>query len=180
MDNKNTININNANNIIDQNHRPDWNKTFIDITEILSKRSLCLKVKTAACIVCDNQIISIGYNGTLAKAEECNVYWYSYFLTHINQNSIMSFCDWIKTDQFKTLHREWSLNHEFHAESNALRWLKKNDNYIMYTLYSPCLKCCKIIISHNIKQVYYKHEYKDIETVKKIFASNNISCTKVE
>lgn len=57
------------------NNRPDWNNTYMDMCEVLSKRSTCLRVQTASIIVKNNVIVSVGYNGTASGQQHCCDYW---------------------------------------------------------------------------------------------------------
>jgi dCMP deaminase len=161
--------------------RTSWDITFMKIAEILAERSVCLKIRTAALIVRDTQIISMGYNGTFKHTIECCDYWNSEYKSckHINNN--MTFYGWLKTDDFKDKHRIWSLANELHAETNALKNIKAKDaaNYIMYTLYSPCDLCAKEIISYGIKTIYYKYKYKRGEESLKLLESYDIKCTQI-
>ena len=245
--------------------RPSWDKIFLEILEIVAKRSMCLKMNTAALVVKDTQIISIGYNGTFSKHEECIDYWKRYYVENIRNkfnieediqpsdtqpdtqpikyrkidndtatsississipsiygsldntvdlnNSISSsttdssatdthnsttdtsnsvalrskgenilFNLWIQTPYFKTLHKQWSALNEIHAEANALKWIpgNKNENYVMYTLYSPCDACAKDIIAHGIKKVYYKHLYKHGIQALKILEKSEIQVVNI-
>lgn len=139
--------------------RPSWNKTFKDILEVFTRRSKCLKYKTAAMIVCGSQILSFGYNGAFSKCKECDEYWHQYYL---KKRISVSFDEWILTKEFRTLHREWSKTNEIHAEVNTLNWISKRDvtdEYILYTTYSPCDACSKEIISYGIKHIRYVYEY---------------------
>jgi dCMP deaminase len=157
--------------------RPSWDKIFIDILEIIKDRSTCLKIKTAALIVKDTQIISIGYNGTFAKCTECADYWYEKYK---QMNSGMSFDEWLLTREFRDGHREWSKSYEIHAESNALSWISKHDNckYIMYSLYSPCDACAKEIIKYKnvIDRVIYKNKYSRGDDALKRLRDMEIPC----
>ncbi len=137
--------------------RPTWNKTFMDIVEKIAERSLCLKYKTACIIVDGTQIISIGYNGTQSHCIECSDYWKEYH----KDKDLSIFEEWIQSDNFKDLHREWSKKNEIHAESNALTWISKRlvNNYTLYTLYSPCDLCAKEILNYGIKNIYYRYQY---------------------
>ena len=139
--------------------RPDWHTTFMNITRELSKRSLCLKIKTAAIIVKNTQIIAMGYNGTFSKTTECCDKWKEVWQKRKEQ--IMTFKEWIISDEFKDSHRDWSAKEEIHAEANALSNISKKDSKdcILYTLYSPCDTCAKEIINYGIKHVYYRIKY---------------------
>jgi deoxycytidylate deaminase len=44
--------------------RPDWDSYFMEIAEVVSKRSTCLRRKVGAVLVKDRQILATGYNGT--------------------------------------------------------------------------------------------------------------------
>lgn len=131
--------------------RPSWNQLFMMMAELMAQRSTCLKLKTGCVITKGTQIKAIGYNGTFPHHEECNEYWAKKY--NINCKICM--------DIIKKEHKEWSLANEIHAEANALKWIKPiNNNYILYTVYSPCDLCAKDIIAHGIKTVYYRKSYK--------------------
>lgn len=70
----------------------------------------------------------------------------------------------IKSKEFYNIHHKWSINHELHAEMNAILYAGKNGipiiNCDLYTLYSPCVNCAKSIIISGITKVYYKKLYK--------------------
>ena len=60
-------------------NRPSWTKYFMDITELVAKRSTCLRRAVGAIIVKDKRILSTGYNGAPSLLE---VLAYSmYFVT---------------------------------------------------------------------------------------------------
>lgn len=159
--------------------RPVWDRTFGDILQTLTKRSRCLKYKTAAMIVCKTQIMAFGYNGTFAKHKECDDYWRSY---HLKKRIATPFDEWIKTREFRELHRDWSRLNEIHAEVNALNWISKrdiNDDYVLYTTYSPCDACAKEIISYGIKHIKYEIEYPSGGDALARLRSVGISCDKI-
>lgn len=157
--------------------RPSWCKTFMNIVEIIAERSLCLKLKTASIVVRGSQIISIGYNGTFCGSVECNEFWFKF---HKEKKINTDFAQWIETDEFKKLHREWSKSYEIHAEANALRWVANAGDNVLYTLYSPCHICMKDIISHGCKIVYYKYRYKHDNDSCEILQSVGIKCIQIE
>lgn len=166
------------------NNRPKWDGTFSDILDVFAKRSTCLKYKTAAMIVSGSQIISFGYNGTFSRCTECDAYWLNYYRnTYVAKTSVTStFEEWIRTEEFRTLHREWSKNHEIHAEVNALNWISKrniDDTYILYTTYSPCDACAKAIISYGIKTIKYKHKYPNGEAALVRLIGQGVKCIQI-
>jgi len=145
-----------------ESKRPTWHHVFINQLTELSKRSCCLKIQTAALIAVGSQPICFGYNGTFSKHAECSTAWFDYYSNLVDDATTEGFDQWITTDEFKDLHREWSKSNEIHAETNALTWISKRDitdDHVMYTLYSPCDACAKTIMSYGIKTVYYKKMY---------------------
>ena len=161
--------------------RIEWEKLFMEITEKICERSLCLKYRTASIITDGTQIISIGYNGTFSHQQECCDYWKDHYEKNIKKDGkvdSLTFDQWLQTEEFKLLHREWSLENEVHAEINALNWISKrlvNANYTLYTYLSPCENCAKSIISYGIKKVYYRIPHKSLE----VLIKNNITCIKI-
>jgi dCMP deaminase len=141
-------------------NRPKWDNTFMDICEVMSKRSTCLRIQTASIIVKNNVIISVGYNGVAPGQEHCQDYWFEKFID-IKMNSFEEF---IKSDYFYNEHHKWSNNNELHGEMNAILFAGKNgislDGGELYTIYSPCINCAKAILTSGIKKVVYKKLYK--------------------
>jgi dCMP deaminase len=159
--------------------RPEWPKVFMDMTGLLRQRSCCLKYQTAAMVVNGTQIISLGYNGTFAKSVECKDYWFDYYRYF---EIPTTFEEFLRSDEFKQKHRQWSIAHEVHAEVNALNWVSKKeitDAYVLYTWYSPCDQCAKTIISYGIKNVYYRHLYPSGESALLSLVQNNVNCKQV-
>lgn len=51
--------------------RPDWDEYFLDIAQLVAKRSTCLRRSYGAVIVKDNIIVSTGYNGAARGEPNC-------------------------------------------------------------------------------------------------------------
>lgn len=121
--------------------RIEREQMFMDIAEVIAKRSACLRNNIGAVIVNGlNNIISIGYNGPASGVPHC---------------------------KRENCHKGCSI--AIHAEANAiLRMpapslpLEKSDTYRMFVTVSPCLDCAKLIRDRgDIKEVYYRYEYRD-------------------
>jgi dCMP deaminase len=163
------------------NSRPSWDKTFGDILDVFAARSKCIKYKTAAMVVSGTQIMSFGYNGTFKGCEECSDYW-KYYYESPPVSDITSFQEWTSSEEFRKLHREWSKDHEIHAEVNALNWISKrdiDDSYVLYTSYSPCDACAKEIISYGIKKVAYKIKYPSGDAALQRLKNYGIECQQI-
>ena len=51
--------------------RPSWDEYFMEIAEIVKKRSTCIRRQVGAIIVKDKQILTTGYNGSPKKLKHC-------------------------------------------------------------------------------------------------------------
>ncbi len=91
--------------------------------------------------------------------------------------------EFFNSDAFKTLHREWSIDNELHAEQNAIGFAAKNGIDIsgasLYCTITPCRYCAKLIVSSGIKRVFYGAVY-DREDTRDYFKQNNIETTQIK
>ena len=53
--------------------RPNWDDYFMEIAQVVSKRSTCLRRSVGAVIVKNKQIVATGYNGTPKNLPHCEV-----------------------------------------------------------------------------------------------------------
>lgn len=113
-----------------------FDKTYMKMAETFSELSSAKRKQVGCLIVKDRQIISEGYNGTPSGMD--NTCEDENFMTH------------------------WYV---LHAEANALMKLAKStassEGATLYTTYSPCKECAKLIHQSGIQTVFYKEEYKD-------------------
>lgn len=125
--------------------RPGWDEYFMNIAKTVSTRSSCMKRHTGAIIVKDKRIISTGYNGTPRGIRNCNEGGcprcnnFSEGGTNLEE----CFCS--------------------HGEENAIVQAAYHGISIkeatLYTTFSPCLLCAKMIINGGISEVVYNAEY---------------------
>jgi dCMP deaminase len=125
--------------------RPNWDEYFMSIAKVVALRSNCLKRKVAAIVVKDRRIISTGYNGTPRGTRNCNEGGCPRCssLTESGTNLEQCLCS--------------------HAEENAITQAAYHGIVLkdstLYSTYSPCLICSKMIINAGIKEVIYQGEY---------------------
>jgi dCMP deaminase len=174
---------------IQQPPRPSFPEIFIETCILLSKRSTCQRIKTAALVVKNNNIISFGYNGVPSNHRHCNDFWLDFFkctkykyegtipdnLTNFYNYIVKdhgfklemvpnTYQEFIESKIFSYYHHLWSDVNELHAELNALLQSSNTKDATLYTLYSPCKQCSKSIIAAGIICVVYHKEYdRDIE-----------------
>ncbi|MBI3313764.1 MAG: dephospho-CoA kinase [Candidatus Omnitrophica bacterium] len=145
--------------------RPEWNPYFIGIAKVVALRSNCIKRKVAAVIVKDKRIIATGYNGTPRGVKNCS-------------EGGCPRCNNIDPSG-KGL-EECLCSH---AEENAIvqsayHGVNIKDS-VLYTTFSPCLMCTKMIINAGIKEVVYNLEYPLSETSLRLLQEAGIIITKL-
>lgn len=131
--------------------RPNWDEYFMEMAHVAKKRSTCLTRLAGAVLVKDNRVISTGYNGTPSKTKHCNEggceRCKNKFEGKIASGSDLSNCACC------------------HAEENsivqaALHGTGTKDT-TLYTTFSPCTLCAKMIINAQIKRVVAGVSYPD-------------------
>lgn len=128
-----------------QQQRPDWHTYFMDIAKMVALRSNCIKRKVAAVIVKDLRIISTGYNGTPRGIKNCNEGGCPrcHALGESGKGLETCICS--------------------HAEENAIVQAAYHGVRIkgatMYSTFSPCLLCTKMIINSGLAEVIYQGAY---------------------
>ena len=122
---------------------------MLEICDIVSKRSSCLKSKVGCVLVRDGRIISSGYNGTLPKFDHCKE---------------PKDCPRWDIESGK----RYEVGDCQHAETNAILQAAKNgistEDTDLYINKGCCRMCARNIISSGIKRVVYeKMDYDGIE-----------------
>jgi dCMP deaminase len=125
--------------------RPDWDNYFMEIAMVAARRSNCSRRQVAAVIVKDHRIISTGYNGTPRGIKNC----------------CDGGCPRCNSDTPSGEGLGECLCS--HAEENAIvqaayHGIAVKDSTI-YTTFSPCLLCAKMIINAGIIEVIYHKRY---------------------
>lgn len=148
-----------------KNSRPGWDDYFMGIAKVAALRSNCIKRKVAAVIVKDRRIISTGYNGTprgLANCNEggcprCNSFGAS------GANLEECLCS--------------------HAEENAIVQSAYHGVCIkdstLYSTFSPCLLCTKMILNSGIREVVFNAAYPMNEVALKLLSHAYIQVRQV-
>lgn len=144
--------------------RPSWDSIFMHFCEILAKESTCARIQTAAIIVKEkNNIVSMGYNGSCEGKPHCIDLWWQDFQQTQQTYPNVTWDQYLSSNYFIEKHGEFSIRNEMHGELNAIINLASNDSSCkgarMYTLYSPCINCAKLIVKSKIKEVVYKVPY---------------------
>jgi dCMP deaminase len=172
-------------------HRPTWHQIHMKQAELMALRSSCVKLKVGAVIVKDNRSISQGYNGVGPKCRHCVDYWRDFYEFNKFVNSLDeplelkhdNFESFIQSQAFRAAHKTWSVQNELHAEQNCILWAAREGistkNTTLYTIYSPCINCAKVIHTAGISEVYYKNIYESDKSGIEYLQKNNIICVNI-
>lgn len=145
--------------------RPDWDEYFMDIARVAAKRSNCSKRQVAAVLVRDKRIIATGYNGTPRGVKNCNeggcARCNSFGPSGANLGECL--CS--------------------HAEENAITQSAYHGvmikDALLYTTFSPCLMCTKMIINSGIREVVYDANYPLLDISLKLLKEAKVIVRKI-
>jgi dCMP deaminase len=127
--------------------RPSWDEYFMQISNLVSKRSTCLRRRVGAIIVKNRRILATGYNGTPSK------------ITHCADAGCLRIRLKIPSGQRHELCRG------LHAEQNALLQAAlygiSVEGASLYITNQPCIICAKMIINAGIREIVIADGYPD-------------------
>ncbi|MBQ3736256.1 MAG: cytidine/deoxycytidylate deaminase family protein [Candidatus Methanomethylophilaceae archaeon] len=140
-------------------NRPDNDEYFMEMAQLVSTRSTCIRRHVGAVLVKDKRVLSTGYNGSPKGTEHCEVLGCIREQMKVPSGTRHELCRGV------------------HAEQNAIIQaayfgVSVKDSTIYTTTY-PCSMCAKILINAGIKEVVYHEGYVD-DLSKKLFAETNI------
>ena len=137
-----------------------WDEYFMGIAKLSSLRSKDPKTQVGCCIVKDNKILSIGYNGMPNNCSDDKFPWNREDADPLNIKYL----------------------YVVHAELNAILNYKGEslEGSTIYVTLFPCNECTKAIIQSGIKNIVYLEERDSIETQasKRMLQSAGVNYTK--
>jgi dCMP deaminase len=146
--------------------RPSWDQYFMDIAKQVAARSNCMKRQVAAVIVSDKRIISTGYNGTPRGVKNCNE----------------GGCP--RCNGFSESGKNLEECLCSHGEENAIVQASYHGIAIkdatLYTTYSPCLLCSKMIINGGIRRVVFNEAYPLNDTATRMLKEAGVDLVKIK
>jgi len=190
-------------------HRPSWDEYFMRQAVLISERSTCTRLQVGVVLVStENKLLSSGYNGVPKGMMHCKEYFYEYFTKEVidaqykttltEKEKLYDLCsthtlianireryfNWLNSEDFRKIHREFSMRNEIHAEQNALAGvsIEQMRGGKMYSTLSPCENCAKMVVASGIKTFYYLDVYdRDIDNnAFKFLSKNNIELINVK
>lgn len=125
--------------------RPAWPDYFLEIAEVVSRRSHDGETQVGVVVVDENKrILATGYNGFPPGADD---------------GALPN----LRPDKYPFM---------VHAEMNAIAASRQDlRGSTLYVTWSPCRECAKAIITAGIRRVVYRHEYRndDFDFVRELF-----------
>jgi len=127
--------------------RPSKDEYFMEISNVVAKRSTCLRIHVGAVIVKNGRILSTGYNGAPYGFEHCLDIGCIREKENIAHGTRHELCRAV------------------HAEQNAIIQAALHgvsiEGATVYCTHQPCILCTKMIINGKIKRVVYQNGYPD-------------------
>ena len=141
--------------------RPSWDEYFMRIAQVASMRSNCIKRKVGAVVVKDRRIVSTGYNGTPRGTRNCN-------------EGGCPRCSGLAASGTRLDECLCS-----HAEENAITQAAYHGTSVkdgcLYSTFSPCLMCAKMIINSGITEVVFNVGYPLNDSTFRLFEEAGIT-----
>jgi dCMP deaminase len=127
--------------------RPDWDEYFLDIAELVSRRSTCRRRSVGAVLVKEKRILATGYNGAPTGLRHC------LDLGCLReQNNVPS-------------GERHELCRGLHAEQNSIIQAALHGVSVreatLYCTNHPCVICAKMIINAGVAKVLFREGYSD-------------------
>lgn len=119
--------------------RPDWDTYFLEIARVTASRATCDRKHVGAVLVRDRNILSTGYNGSVAGMPHCDE------VDHLMEGG----------------HCVRTIHAEANAVVQAARHGIRTDGATCYCTASPCWSCFKILANAGIRRIVYEEFYRD-------------------
>jgi len=127
--------------------RPSWDEYFMEVAEVVRKRSTCLRRKVGAVLVKDKRILATGYNGAPSGLPHCSEVGCLRMTLDVPSGERHEICRGV------------------HAEQNAIAQAALHGvstrGAEIYVTDHPCSVCAKILINAGISRIVYQGDYPD-------------------
>jgi dCMP deaminase len=127
--------------------RPDWDHYFLDIVELVSRRSTCCRRSVGAGLVRDSRILATGYNGAPSKLRHCLEIGCLREQLNVPSGERHELCRGL------------------HAEQNAIIQAAlhgvSTKGSTLYCTNHPCVICAKMIINAGVSRIVIRDGYHD-------------------
>ena len=129
------------------NDRPSYDEYFMEMANVVAKRSTCLRRRVGAILVKDKHILSTGYNGAPKGFRHCDE------------------VGCLRQKQDIPSGERHELCRGLHAEQNAIIQAAvfgvSIKDSTLYCTNTPCVVCVKMLINAGVTEIVYSGEYPD-------------------
>ena len=127
--------------------RPTWDEYFLEIADLISRRSTCLRRRVGAVLVKDKRILATGYNGVPSKIRHCAEVGCMREKLNVPSGERHELCRGL------------------HAEQNAFLQAALHGTSVkdacLYSTTQPCIICAKMLINAGIDEIVIADGYPD-------------------
>lgn len=144
--------------------RPDWDEYFMDIVELVARRSTCRRRAVGALLVRERRILTTGYNGAPTGMRHC----------------VDIGC--LREQLGIPSGERHELCRGLHAEQNALIQAALHGVSVkgatLYCTNHPCIICTKMLINGGIIRVIFREGYMD-KMAEEMFQETGIKVSRL-
>lgn len=148
-----------------EHKRPTWDEYFMELAEVVAKRSTCLRRNIGAVVVKDKRVLATGYNGAPTGLSHCSDVGCLRERMGIPSGERVEMCRGL------------------HAEQNALvqaaRYGIPLEGSVIYCTNQPCVTCAKMLINAGVTKIIYKHPYPD-RLAQDLLAESNVTVVRFQ
>ena len=127
--------------------RPSNDEYFMEMAQLVSTRSTCMRRKVGAVIVKEKRVLSTGYNGSPKGTKHCEELGCIRVKMNVPSGTRHELCRGVHAEQ--------------NAVTQAAYFGISVDGATIYTTTYPCSMCAKILINAGIKEIVYSEGYAD-------------------
>ncbi len=127
--------------------RPSNDEYFMEMAQLVSSRSTCLRRRVGAVIVKEKRVLSTGYNGSPKGTKHCEELGCIRVRMNVPSGTRHELCRGVHAEQ--------------NAVTQAAYFGVSVDGATIYTTTYPCSMCAKILINAGIREIVYSEGYAD-------------------
>lgn len=127
--------------------RKSWDRYFLDIAQLVSERSTCLRRKVGAVLVREKRILCTGYNGAAHGLPHCDEAGCIRQKLGIKPAERIEVCRGIHAEQ--------------NAVVQAAAFGISVSGATLYCTHEPCVTCAKILLNANVREFVVGASYPD-------------------
>jgi dCMP deaminase len=132
---------------IRNDQRPAWDDYFMDIVDLVARRSTCRRRRVGAVLVRDRRLLSTGYNGAPSGLRHCLDIGCLREQLNVPSGERHELCRGLHAEQNAIIQAAY---HGVSVKDAAL-----------YCTNHPCIICAKMIINAGIRGVIFREGYRD-------------------